>query len=363
MTYNAASYIADCLESLLLCKYPAMRIVVVDNASTDDTVATVRAWTSAAPPALRADWPFAQTPRAVRPVTLAECGENVGDLRHEATVTLVHARCNQGFAGGSNIGLRMLLADPAITYLWNLNPDTLVDPRAPAAFVARAAQLGRFAVIGPRIVYVADPGRIQLDGGRLSPFTAAVKAINSNRPAIGTPAPAEDDLDFISGASMFASREFILRAGLMDPGYFLYYEEIDWQLRRGDLPLAFAADAVVFHHSGAAIGSGGITKPSPLSVYFTHRNLPRFVARWFPLQLPAAYLFAWARMLTRLDGSWIQFVAFLTGLHQLPPPAAVRDQLVGANWRPNRNDCALNHLAGAAGNVSAIDASRASRRP
>ena len=51
------------------------------------------------------------------------------------------------------------------------------------------------------------------------------------------PAPME----YVSGASMLASRAFLENVGLMEESYFLYFEELDWALRaRGKFDLAYA---------------------------------------------------------------------------------------------------------------------------
>lgn len=332
VTYRAAGFIADCLESVLATGYPDMRIVVVDNASPDHTADAVRQWAAAAEPALRPDWPFAADHRAPRPVDFVECGAQGPADGRLGTVTLVHAGGNLGFAGGVNLGLELLKADPATDLFWILNPDTVVEPQAPAAFAEAARHAGRFALIGGRVVFFAEPERVQIDGGRIGRLTSRTSAVNFGA-SRAAPPPDAASLDFITGSSMVASRAFVGRAGPMEEGYFLYFEELDWQLRRGDLPLVVAPDALVRHHAGATIGSGGTGKPGAFAVWFTCRNTMRFVARWFPWRLPLAYLFAWVRMARSFDGTLAQMLAFLTGLHQLPPPAAVRKVLPQADWR------------------------------
>jgi len=333
VSYNASGFIADCLESLLATRHPGLRIVVVDNASDDATLDTLRAWASCAmAPEPGEDWPFPPEHRAPRPIALGEFDPDGPPSAPLPLISLIRSSRNLGFAGGVNIGLRALLADPAIDLFWILNPDTLVSPGAPRAFAAKAVEMGRFAVIGGRIVFLSKPEVIQIDGGRLSRFARSVEAVNFGCKAADAPVPDPESLDFISGACMVASREFVERAGMIDESYFLYFEEIDWQLRRGDLPLGIASGAIVLHRAGATIGSGGLTRPSPLSVYFTYRNLLRFVARWYPAHLPFAYAFAWARMLRNFDGTWNQALAFLKGIHQLSPPKAVRRILNEETW-------------------------------
>lgn len=331
VTYNAAEFIGDCLESVVASGYPNIRIVVVDNGSADNTLDVVRGWASGSW-APRHDWPFSADHRRAGPLSFTEYGP---DMTHDVSrhdVTLIRTEANLGFAGGVNVGLRALLADPAVELFWVLNPDTVVDPHAPAAFARRAAEMGRFSVIGGRVVFFENPDRVQIDGGRLHKLAGSVVALNVNA-SVQTPVPPEESLDFISGASMVASRPFIERAGLLDERYFLYFEEVDWQLRRGDLPLGIAKDARILHHAGASIGSAGMSlKPSPFALWFTSRNLMKFVARWQPLKLPIAYLVCYLKLLRHSDGTRLQAEAMLRGLHGLPPPRAVRQRMAESVW-------------------------------
>jgi hypothetical protein len=314
VTHAAEGFVAECLESLRASGYPALRVVVVDNASPDGTVEAVRAWA-----------------RAALPGGLAERGPDGG--APEGWLTLVHAGANLGFAGGVNAGLRALLAEPGLDLFWVLNPDAAAEPAAPFALARRAGELGRFAVIGGRVLYAGTEARVQTDGGRLHRLAFTGVNVNMRARAEACRPPDAASLDYVSGAHMLASRDFVERAGLLDDSWFLYFEEIDWQLRRGDLPLGVAEDAVVRHRAGATIGSGSRGEgASPFAVYFQTLNLMRFVARWSPARLPFAYAMAWWKLWRTWGADGPRLAAFLRGLHGLPPPAAVRARLPEAVW-------------------------------
>lgn len=320
VTYAAEAFVAEGLEALRADAYPDLAVVVVDNASPDGTVAAIRAWAAATLPEGLAEHPPEAPPRPAR-----------------GRFSLVHAGDNLGFAGGVNAGLAALRDDPAIDLFWILNPDAVPDPGAAAALAARARAMGRFAAIGGRVL-LADPGsegeaRVQTDGGRLHPLAFSAVNVNMGRPAAACAPPPAETLDFVSGAHMLVSRAFLERAGPLDEDWFLYFEEIDWQLRRGDLPLGLAPEAVVRHRAGATIGSGsGAGRASPLSIWFMARNLPRFVARWSPWRLPFAYAVAWWKLWRSWGADGPRLAAFLRGLHGLPPPAAVRARLPEHVW-------------------------------
>jgi len=317
VTYNSADVILDCLETLLgaaLADGTALRVVVVDNASTDITRAKLAAWVSGkvayTPPH---DLPFAFRPRS-------------SPVGAEA-VTILKADINGGFAAGVNIGLAHLFADPAIARVWILNPDSVVPPGTPAAFATHDP--GPFSLMGGRVTYYNRPDIIQNDGGTLNRWTGVTGNLNLFKPIKVTPPPDAADLDFITGASMVASRAHYAKAGPMREDYFLYYEEVDWAMRRGDLPLALCPGARVYHHAGTAIGSPTYGRPaSPFSLYFKHRARLMFVRR----HLPGRWVTAWAYTLAkaaqfRLKGWRVEERALLAGARGAEPPADVRARL------------------------------------
>ena len=334
VTYNAADFVAECLESLLATNYPNLRIVVVDNASPDNTFDSITNWARGETPFIAPDdWPFPGKVAAPKPIALTELTYPPLDETVDTTISIVQTGANLGFAGGVNVGLRALLKDPAIDRFWVLNPDAISKPETPFALVQKSLEMRRYAAIGGRIVFRESPDKIQIDAGRIRSLTGTPVAINLGASAAATEMPAEKDISFISGGSIMVSREFIDRAGLLDEAYFLYFEEIDWQLRRGDLPLGLTAKAVVLHKAGASIGSAGESlKPQPFSMYFGSRSLTRFVWRWWPYKLPLAYLHAFLRFPKHADGSIGQITAMMRGIHQLPPPDQVRRRLPESVW-------------------------------
>lgn len=328
VTYNAADVITGCLATLFSAESVRLRVVVVDNASTDDTVARIRNWASGTIPSdLPPDMPFILQ-QLSDPIKLHEADPGA-PLTNDAKLTILHASVNGGFAAGVNLGIAYLVQDMEIDRFWILNPDCVVPTGTPIAFASHPAPSGGFALMGGRVNYLSPRGYIQSDGGYINRWTAATINVNRGRAAAHTQPPMAGSLDFISGASMVASRTFLDQAGPLDEDYFLYYEEVDWALRRGALPLLFCDGASVYHHAGSAIGSGNLERSSTaFSVYFLYRARMRFVRRHFPLSFPVAYLYALARAFQHvLKRQWIQLHALLCGIHGLRPPFKVRVRL------------------------------------
>lgn len=314
VTYDAAEVILDCLHSLCRSEGVALRVVVVDNASTDGSAALVR------------DWLAGRRPYAPDPALPVPAGPPGRPVPEPHRVEVIEQAANGGFAAGVNRGLAHLMADPSIDRFWVLNPDSVVPPGTARAF---ATAPGGFAILGGRVLYLETPDRIQIDGGTIDRRTGVTGNVNLGRSHAATPAPAPEAIAFVTGASLVASRAFIERAGPMPEDYFLYYEEVDWALRRGDLPLAYCPEAVVFHHAGAAIGSPTLDRPaSPFSLWFKHRGRLRFLRRHFPGGIPTGLLYSAAKAgQLALKGYLPEAWAIVSGSLGLPPPRAVRDRL------------------------------------
>ena len=312
LTFQSEDVIEACLNSLHATQHPGLRVVVCDNGSEDDTIGVIRRWAS------EKDICFAE----VLP----------GASKYPASppfLTVLHNGENLGFAGGVNIGIAHLQADPRIELFWILNPDSEVTPGTAGNYVECAHRIGRFSLMGGRICYHESPGRIQSDGGRVSRWSGICRNLNAGLMPDEAHFPNVSTLDFISGANMVASRAFVQQAGPMVEDYFLYYEEVDWAARRGDLPLAFCPEALVFHHGGTTIGTGSISKrASPFANYFNYRNRMRFMRRFRPQALPVAWALSMLRVLKLIAvQAYAEAWAAFSGLNGLPPPSAVRDRI------------------------------------
>lgn len=304
VSYATGDVLLDCLESLLAAARapdaPEIRVLVVDNASPDGTEARLRDWATGTRPwrATASDLPFEPRPRG--PVTL-DARDLIRNGRHkmlgtaaDGVVGFLQAGSNEGFAAGVNRGLETFREMAEVDWFWILNSDAMTEPGTPAALdrAARAAEAaGGFGVIGGRTFYTDPPLLIQTDGGKIDLWTGRLLPATLGK--TGRDVPGPEALDYVPGCHMLVGRRFLDTAGLMPEGYFLYFEEIDWCLRRGDLPLIWTADAPIHHVSGASIGSQTLEAgPSPLAAYWMFRNRLRFVRRWNPAGLPSAMAYS-----------------------------------------------------------------------
>lgn len=143
---------------------------------------------------------------------------------------------NLGFTGGNNaVILPRLLGSSPPDYVLMLNPDTIVRPNAIKALVDFMDQNVKVGIAGSRLE--DRDGTAQRSAFRfLSPFgefEAALRlGIVSKLLARWTVAPPvvnhPIETDWVSGASMLIRRQVFEQVGLLDEGYFTYFEDIDF---------------------------------------------------------------------------------------------------------------------------------------
>jgi GT2 family glycosyltransferase len=310
VNWRGADDTIECLESLLRCPLP-MRVVVVDNGSGDGSADRIAAWAAGTHMHLIASPSLAplSTPPLQKPLPLRRMG--VGEIASSGLdrLTLIESPDNLGFAGGNNLGLRHLLADADLRCFWLLNNDTVVTRDAPAALLARVLAGPRLGMCGTIVRHYWAPDRVQaLNGYSFNLFTGTAKALGGNGLASQSfdPQLIADATDFVLGASLGVSRDFLIDVGPMAEQYFLYFEELDWSTRNRKLgdrrfEIGFAHGATVFHKAGSAIGSPSARNArSAFSDYWLTRSRLKYVWRHHLWLWPWHWLLGWAVLLKRL---------------------------------------------------------------
>jgi GT2 family glycosyltransferase len=329
--YRAAEQVIECISSVLASLHRDFRIVVLDNASPDGAYERVLQWARGQAGAL----PLAASPLTWEctlsgPIDHQElCGDIApASIAGLAPLTLVQTGANLGYAGGNNVALKWLQACADWDYAWILNPDTVVDPNAMPALVARCRSDANLGPVGARVCFYDAPQTIQLRGGGVHKRWSGRGRMRGRGRAAGEAVDTgaiERSIDYVSGACLFFSRALLGRAGLMDERYFLYFEEIDWCRRRGDMRLGYCHDAIVYHRLGGSIGSSiSHRSVSPLSLRWMYRNRLVFTRKFFPLALPSVYLCTYldmARMIQKgaARNAWLVFKV-VNGLVRISKP-------------------------------------------
>jgi GT2 family glycosyltransferase len=235
LNWNGWRDTSACLSSLQQLRYPNYHVIVVDNGSSDGSVSRIRE----------------QFP----------------------TVELIETGRNLGFAAGCNAGITRSLAQGA-DYVWLLNNDTTVEPFALQGLVDKAISDPRIGAVGSAIYVAADPERLEAwGGGRVNFWLGRSRHLLE---------PVSDEqIQFITGASLLLPRTVIEAQGVLDEGFFMYWEDADYcfRLRRAGWTLAVAGQSKVWHKGSASIGRGSAT----MDTYF-NASAARFFRRhaWAP---------------------------------------------------------------------------------
>lgn len=230
LNWNGKADTLACLDSLRQMDYPAHRVIVVDNGSSDDSVAAIR---EAHP------W-----------------------------VHLIENGANLGFAGGNNVGIRAAL-ETDTEFVMLLNNDTLIAPDCIDHLVEAAQAHRDVGILGARIFYMESPDVVWFDRAVWNretlrfdfPGQGETETKLSEQPL---------ETEYVCGAAMFFRAEVARRIGLLDKRFFLVYEESDWCFTARDAGYRCLTipKARVWHRVGASFGS----EQSPLRAYFTARN-------------------------------------------------------------------------------------------
>lgn len=196
---------------------------------------------------------------------------------------------NGGFAYGNNaIVERYVLDDPQVDYVHFLNPDTYIHTGAVRALAEFLAANERIGVVGSRLenpdgsprafgFRFPAPWREFFRGARLG-------ALDRLFPRAGVHIPdlsMARRVDWVTGASFMVPRRVLDQVGLMDPGYFLYFEEVDLMARIAGkgFEIWHVAESRVVHLAGQATGvrAGAITRMPP---YWFHSRFKFFRDRY-----------------------------------------------------------------------------------
>lgn len=286
VNWNVCALLRHCLASLPDAAGSRLRyeVIVVDNASDDDSVAMVRA-----------EFP------AVR-------------LRANAT--------NRGFSGGNNDGIR---AGRGRTLLL-LNPDTEMRPGSLAALLATLDAAPDVGLVGPRLLN--PDGSVQPSRRRFPTLATALLESTPLQPYLPNhpllrryyvadrPDDREQEVDWITGACMLVRREVIAQVGGFDEGYFMYSEELDLcrRIKEAGWRIVYQPAAVVVHHE-----SQSADQDVPARHLRFNRSKIRYFLRWHG-RTAAALLRLWLLALYAWQGS-LEAAKWLLG-HKRPVRAA-----------------------------------------
>jgi GT2 family glycosyltransferase len=249
VNYRTAGLVCDCLQSLEpeIASLPGACVRVVDNDSQDGSAQRLSRFVEAS--------------------------------RYGRWAQVLQAPRNGGFSYGNNFAIQQLLEEQDVGAFFLLNPDTYVRRGALKPLLEILDRQPKIGIVGSRL---EDPDgtphrslfRFPSILGELE-WSMAIGPVTRllHRWAISRPPPDEPTAcDWVAGASMLIRRAVFESIGLLDEGYFLYFEEVDYCLRaaRAGWKCWYEPRSRVVHLVGAATGVSDARS--------AHRRLPEY---WF----------------------------------------------------------------------------------
>jgi GT2 family glycosyltransferase len=252
LNWNGWRDTVECLESLQHLDYPNLRIIVIDNGSTDDSLVRIRAWcegkldsaanflgqTPGAKPVVWNEFPWGEAETEERLDGKASSGTPLSDR----ALWIIRASRNLGFADGCNAGLRFAMKR-GFRHIWLLNNDTIVDPGALSALMRTAGSDERIGIVGSKIFFYDFPSLVQSLGSNRILWPA--KAV----PDTGASESTRRKVKWVSGTSLLLRAELLEAVGLFDERFFMYAEDKDLCVRaeKRGWGVWTALDSIVWH--------------------------------------------------------------------------------------------------------------------
>ena len=274
VNYNAGSFLLDAIHTVLDLG-TAAKVIIVDNGSVDHSM------------------------------------DKVDDLASsQPLLTCIHNKTNVGFAKASNMGISFTGENDDLLFL---NPDCVMKPDALDKMLTCLRSHPQAAMVGPLLLN--DDGTEQAGGRRSvpTPWRSFVRGFGLSNLSERYPKlfsdfllhqqPVPEDIvevEAISGSCMLVRRAAIRDIGVLDEGYFMHCEDLDWcmRFRRAKWKIMFVPNARVLHYKGAC------SKRYPLFVeWHKHKGMMRFYRKFFRHQYPGILM--WIVAL----GVWLRFGA------------------------------------------------------
>jgi GT2 family glycosyltransferase len=191
LNWNGLADTLECLESIYKMAYRNYEVIVVDNASSDDSVSVIKE----------------KYPQAV----------------------LIESKENMGFTGGNNIAMRYAMAHGA-DYVWLLNNDTVVEKSALSALVELTEKEQSIGLISPQINYSLKPDLPQFWGSYFDWESLEIKCPERNAGSINHAYQIGKDV-CLWGTALLIKRAVIENIGYLDERYFAYWEDTEYSIR------------------------------------------------------------------------------------------------------------------------------------
>ena len=223
LNYNGKDFLLECLSSVTKTDYPNFEVLVVDNGSTDGSIAVAK--------------------RQFKNFNFIEIGKNLG------------------YAAGNNVGIKHAKGD----YIVLLNNDTIVYDSWLTNLVKWSEKLGD-VILQPKIMLMSDHSLLNTVGNRIHILGFGLLT-GTGEVDLGQYDKVHE-IGYASGTCLFASKKIFDKVGLLDNAHFLQSEDLDWGWRAKIMGIRsyFIPDSKIYHWWSRSI------KWSPAKFYWLERN-------------------------------------------------------------------------------------------
>lgn len=224
LNYNSGNLLLDCIKSILHTNYSNYEIIVVDNASNDQSH-------------IKFKQKFSQ-------IKLIENDENLG------------------YCEGNNIGVKEAHGD----FIIILNPDTLVDPNWIKELISSYEEFGE-GLYQPKILTTADHSILMSTGNMIQLFGFGFS--RSRGELDKGKFQKHEIIGYVSGACLFTSSKTFKKLNMFDSFLFAYHDDLDlgWRAAMIGIQSHYIPKSIVYHPI-----EGFSFKWSPFKFYLLERN-------------------------------------------------------------------------------------------
>jgi len=237
LNWNGWKDTLEALESVYQIKYPNYGVVLLDNASNDESIEKISEYCEGK---IKVESEFFEYSKSNKPMNLTEYQKNELNTMENQNINpskdeliLIKNNKNYGFTEGNNIGIKFALKTMNPDYILLLNNDTVVDKYFLNELVNTGGQNPEIGFLGPKIYYYEFNDRndvINFAGGKnnlwkFKPSNIGYKKLDKGQ------FDSNQEVDFVHGCCLLAKVQMINEIGLLDKEYFSYREENDWAMR------------------------------------------------------------------------------------------------------------------------------------
>ncbi len=247
LNWNGKEDTLACLESLEKTGGKDFTVLLVDNASEDDTMESVR----------------------------------LRDFKN-INIEYIQNSENFGFARANNIGIRYAL-EHSFGFVMLLNNDTVVSPDFLEKLLAYADLHPQTSVFTPQIRYFGRDERIWNCGGRLTSYGSKKYYFEDRYPS-ELKDLKELEVSFITGCALLIRSELLQRHGLLSERFFFGEEDYEFSLRMRELGqrMVCVIPSVIWHKVSSSVSRASDAVSGRIFIHYLNRfiNLRSFMPAW-----------------------------------------------------------------------------------